>query len=127
MIDRSHPQVRYLDGRGKVSRRLRAVISSLTAELGGEEALNAGQRLLLGQLREKIAAVYAITTHIDRQASLLGEDGELIPALRRSHLAYSNSIRRDVEVLFGLKDLGPGKKTPDLAAYLAGKRKGGGE
>ncbi|MHB1011952.1 MAG: hypothetical protein ACYC37_03485 [Desulfobacteria bacterium] len=115
-----HPRQRLFDGRSAEARHLKAVLSSLVEELGGDARLTAAQHLILDQLREKISALQAITRHLDKQAALIGEDGELVPALRRSHLAYSNSIRRDIEVLFGLREK-PMKKAPDLASYLNGK------
>lgn len=115
-----HPRQRLFDGRSAEARRLKAVLSSLVEELGGDAGLTAAQRLILDQLREKISALQAITQHLDKQAALIGEDGELVPALRRSHLAYSNSIRRDMEVLFGLREK-PLKKAPSLKDFLASR------
>jgi hypothetical protein len=120
-VNMAHFRQHYFDGRTSEGRRLRAVMKGITTELGGEAALTAAQRLILDQLREKIASVHALSAHIGKQAALIGEDGELIPALRRSYLAYSNSVRRDVEVLFQLREKPTkGKKVPDLASYLQG-------
>jgi DNA-binding transcriptional ArsR family regulator len=113
----SHPRRRLLDGRSAEARRLKAVMSALVQELGGSAALTAAQQLIIGQLREKLVALSAISQHLDRQAALIGEDGLLVPALRRSHLAYSNSIRRDLEALHGLRD-GKKRAPASLADYL---------
>jgi hypothetical protein len=118
MADRyRHPRRRLLDGRSSEARRLKTVLRALVEDLGGEEGLTPAQRLILGQLREKLVALAAITMHLDKQASAIGEDGQLIPALRRSHLAYSNSVRRDIEALHGLRDTRK-KKIQSLEEYV---------
>jgi hypothetical protein len=116
-----HPRKRLLDGRSAEARRRKAVLEALVLELGGEEALAPGQRIVLGQLDMKLAAIDALRAHIEKQASLVGEDGDLLPSLRRAFLGYSNSVARDVALLHGLRD-GRKKKAPTLADYLAGKR-----
>jgi hypothetical protein len=113
-----------LDGRSAEARRTKTVLKKMVEDLGGEAGLSGAQRLVLTQLSEKIATVHVLATHIRAQAVLIGEDGELIPALRRSYLAYSNSVRRDVEVLFQLRER-PSKKAPNLAAFLKQRGNGG--
>lgn len=123
-MDMRHYRQRFLDGRSSEARRLKRVIDGLVSDLGGKENLTGAQRLILEGLREKIATVQAIGAHIDRQTALIGQDGELIPSLRRSYIAYSNSVSRDVALLHGLRGVRK-KKGPDLAAYLAGKKVNG--
>ncbi len=121
-VDRHrHPYRRLLDGRTREARRRKAIISDLTRDLGGEEALTPGQRIVIGQLDVKLATVDALRAHIEKQASLIGEDGDLVPSLRRAFLGYSNSVSRDVALLHGLTTTKK-KKAPDLAGYL--NRKG---
>lgn len=117
----AHHRMRSLDGRSAEARRTKTILKKLVEDLGGEAGLSGAQRLILTQLSEKIATVHVLSSHIRKQAALIGEDGQLIPALRRSYLAYSNSVRRDVEVLFQLRET-PSKKAPDFATYLRQKR-----
>ncbi len=72
---------------------------------------------MLLQLDVKLAALDTLRSHIEKQASLIGEDGDLLPSLRRAFLGYSNSVARDVALLHGLRDTRK-KKTPSLADYL---------
>jgi hypothetical protein len=120
----SHPRRRSLDGRSAEARRRKLVLCDLARELGGE--LTAGQRIVLLQLDVKLAALDTLRSHIEKQASLIGEDGDLLPSLRRAFLGYSNSVARDVALLHGLRD-GRKKKIPDLASYMAEKKRGEGE
>jgi hypothetical protein len=117
----SHPRRRSLDGRSAEARRRKLVLRDLALELGGD--LSAGQKIVMLQLDVKLAALDTLRSHIEKQASLIGEDGDLHPALRRAFLGYSNSVARDVALLFGLQD-GRKKKTPDLASYLAQRKQG---
>lgn len=121
-MDMAHHRRRFLDGRSTEARRLKRVIDGLVSDLGGKEGLTGAQRLILDQLREKIATVQAIAAHINQQTTLIGQDGELVPSLRRSFIAYSNSVSRDVALLFGLRETP--SKVPNFAAYLAAKREG---
>jgi hypothetical protein len=108
-----------LDGRSAEARRRKLVLGDLARELGGE--LTAGQRIVLLQLDVKLAALDTLRSHIEKQASLIGEDGDLLPSLRRAFLGYSNSVGRDLALLHGLKDA---KKRPpaSLADYLRGRK-----
>lgn len=124
-MDMAHHRRRSLDGRSAEARRTKTILKKLVEDLGGEAVLSGAQRLVLTQLSEKIATVHVLASHIRKQAVLIGEDGQLIPALRRSYLAYSNSVRRDVEILFGLRET-HSKKAPNLKDYLKQKREANG-
>jgi hypothetical protein len=116
-----HPRQRTLDGRSAEARRRKAVLSDLVQDLGGDGALTPGQQIVVAQLSVKLAALDALRLHIEKSASLIGEDGELLPSLRRTFLGYSNSVARDVALLHGLRER-PTKKAPDLAGYLSSKK-----
>jgi hypothetical protein len=118
-----HPRQRTLDGRSAEARRRKAVLADLVQDLGGGGALTPGQRIVLGQLDVKLAAIDALRLHIEKSASLIGEDGELLPSLRRTFLGYSNSVARDVALLHSLRER-PTKKAKNFAAHLQQRREG---
>jgi hypothetical protein len=101
-----HPRQRTLDGRSAEARRRKAVLADLVQDLG-----------------VKLAAIDALRLHIEKSASLIGEDGELLPSLRRTFLGYSNSVARDVALLHSLRER-PTKKAKNFAAHLQQRREG---
>ena len=115
-----HPITRRADGRRADSRRRKLVLSKLIEQLGGEDALTPAQVVLIGQVEVKLTTLDELKEHVKQRASLLDADGQLAPSLRRSYLAFANSLRRDLETLHNLR--GAKKKTPSLQDYLIGKR-----
>ena len=58
---------------------------------------------------------------IDKQPSVLTDEGELLPALKNSYLGYSESLRRDVEWLYNMAARRP-SRLMDLETYLKAKK-----
>ena len=108
---------RYLDCRGAVGQRSRKAVADLTAELGGEASISTAQRIILADLPRKLGILAAIGEFIEKQVDLVTENGDPLPPIRRSYLAFANSIRHDLALLHGLRDTRK-KKTPSLADYL---------
>jgi hypothetical protein len=91
-------------------------MDNIISDLGGQEHLNGGQRLLLETLRAKLIVVLQISDYIDKQSEIIKE-GELIPVLSRNYLAYFNSIRLTLAELYKHWDGSRPAKT--LEQYLA--------
>jgi hypothetical protein len=98
---------------------LRATIDALVEDLGGNPG--AGQLLVLARVREKLITINCIGTWIDRQASVLTDAGELLPALKNSYIQYSESLRRDAEWLYSMAARRP-SRVMDLESYLKAKQ-----
>ena len=113
-----HFRRKYSDARTVQGRALRDAIDTLVADLGGD--LGAGQLLILSRVREKLITLSCIGEWIDRQPSVLTDEGELLPALKNSYLGYSDSLRRDLEWLYSAAARRP-SKIPDLESYLRSK------
>jgi hypothetical protein len=94
---------KYSDLRTTEGQKLKAVIDSLVSDLGGPAQLNAAQNAILGALRSKFIVVFQISDYLDRQTDIIDSDGQLLACLGRNFLSYTESIRRDLEVLFGVK------------------------
>jgi hypothetical protein len=83
-------------------------MDSLVEDLGGHENLNAAQRLLLDTIQSKLIVVLQIGKYVDQQQEII-KDGELIPVLGKSYLAYLNSLRLTLGELYKSDTRGKGK------------------
>jgi hypothetical protein len=108
---------RFTDLRSREGKELAAVVRQIEDDLG---PLSAGQKVLVESLRFKLATLRAIASWVERQESVIREDGLLLPILSRNAISFSNSLRLDVFALYGLKEDKRGK-VPDLEAYLRSK------
>jgi hypothetical protein len=109
---------RYSDLRTTEGQRLKAVIDTLVADLGGPENINAGQQVILGALKAKFIVLFQISDYSDKQESIINAEGSLMNVLSRNFLAYAESIRRDLEVLYGFSRKKSGK-VPTLEELIA--------
>jgi len=73
---------------------------SIIDHLGGPEALNPFQQVIMGGLRSKLITVYLIGQYIDKRSDVIDSSGDLIPVMRKSFLQYSASITTDLEKLW---------------------------
>ena len=102
---------RYTDARTTEGRQLKSIMDSLVDDLGGHEKLNAGQRLLLDTLQSKLIVILQVGKYVDQQIDII-KDGQLLPVLGKSYLAYLNAVRLTLGELY--KDAGKGNKlTPE--------------
>ncbi len=115
----AHFRKRFSDARTVEGKWLRAVIGELRRDLG---TTSAGQEIILARLREKLSTLHAIGSYRDRQPSVLTPEGALLPCLGQNYIAYSESLRRDIDQLYSLAARKIAKAPPSLAEYLAGKR-----
>jgi len=101
-ITSKHVRKRYMDKRTREYKRLETIMQEMVCDLGGHENLSSFQRLLLDNIRSKLIIIMQISKYCDDQLSIIGPDGNLLPALRREFNTYSESLRRDIEALHGL-------------------------
>lgn len=93
-------QKRYSDLRTKQGQRLAAITKGLRDDLGGEAQLSTAQRILIGNIKSKLIVIYQISDWADKQPEIVNKvTGELLPALGRGFLAYTDSISRDLAAL----------------------------
>ena len=109
-----HVRKRYADGRTREGKALQAVIRGLASDVG---ELSAGQALILDRIREKLVVLMQIGAYVDKQPSCITPTGELLPCLGRGYTAFSEALRRDVELLYSMAARKP-SKAPDLQTYL---------
>jgi hypothetical protein len=74
-------------------------MDALIDDLGGQDSLTAGQRLLLDTIQSKLIVVLQIGKYVDEQPELI-KDGQLIPVLGKNYLAYLNSLRLALDQLY---------------------------
>ena len=110
---------RYSDKRTTEGKQLYAVVSAVTDDLGGPASLNAGQQVLIASLRGKLIVLFQISDYLDRQANIFDKEGNVLPCLRQTYLAYSESVRRTLEALYGLSNSRLRRdKVPSLSEIL---------
>lgn len=102
-----HVRRRYTDKRTTEGKQLAAIIKALVDDCGPD--LTAAQCLILDRIREKLIVLMQIGRYVDRQPSVLNEKGELLSALGKNYLAFSNALRLDLQVLYDGKQK---NKTP---------------
>jgi len=100
-------------GRGKA---LHESINNLVAHFGGPEAVSSPMQILIDSaVRPKLIVLMLVSEWVDRQAELIDSAGGIPDVLGKHYLAYTNSLRRDLETLTNLaKDAGMKAKPPKI-------------
>jgi len=103
------------ENRKYIRRYLTEVREGLIEDIGGtEEGLTTAQRVLIDRIISKLGVVRCIEEHIRENTVMTGH--ELAPSLRKSYLAYNNSIRLDLQAL-GI-DKRQADEVTDVQAYI---------
>jgi hypothetical protein len=108
-------QARYKDHRYREAKQLRAIMTALAEDFGGQGNLTEAQKLLMGNIRSKLIVLFQIGKYIEARESIINEEGELIPCLGRHYTAFAEALRRD---LLALAQLGGKPKPPNLDQYI---------
>lgn len=120
-----HFRARYSDARTVQGKALRAVLEGIVDDLGGESAVTVAQRLILARVKEKLISLDLIGKWLDHRRELLvSEAGEVPPVLRGPYLTLSDSMRKDLEVLYNLASKRPTPRELTLDEYLKKGRSG---
>lgn len=103
------------ENRKYILRYLTAAREGLVRDLGPtEEDLTTAQLILIDRVVSKLGVVRCIEEYVREHTVMVGEN--VAPALGKSYLAYSNSVRLD------LCELGMGKRAedqvPNVQAYI---------
>jgi hypothetical protein len=110
---------RFSDLRTQEGQWLKMVTTQLVDDLGGAESLNAAEQIILSAVETKLITIHLIGEYIDKQMEVVDpETKELLPVLQRSFLSYSESVRRDLEYLYGNKFGKKAKKVPTIADLI---------
>jgi len=112
---------KYTDHRYREAKQLRAIIEGIADDLGGMDNLDSGQRLLLDTVRSKLRVILEISKYADGQPQII-KDGELLPCLGKSYLAYCNSIRLALVELY--KSNSRGKRKVKTVGEIIAEYKG---
>ena len=105
---------RYSDLRTTEGQKLKSVIDSIIADIGGTASLNAFQNVIIGGLRGKFIVIFQISDYLDRQSSIIDSEGNVLACLRQTYLTYMESANRDLERLYGISRAQLRKATPKL-------------
>jgi hypothetical protein len=92
---------RYTDRRTEEGKKLQAVQDSLINSVGGPEAMNAPQALLLASVSSTLIILWEISAYLDK-GSVVDVNGELSPCLTNGFRQYSDNLRRDLLAFYGL-------------------------
>ncbi len=86
---------RRLDGRTQLARALNTARQALIQAVGGNPSPQ--QSILIDRIVRKVLVLDSIDAHVEEVGPF--ENGTLIPVLQKAYLGWSNSLRRDLEVL----------------------------
>jgi hypothetical protein len=95
-----------------------AVEQNLIDDLGGQAALTQKQRLLIDRIIEKLIFLERIGAWSLEQQSIVDSKGNLVPALGKSYVAFSNALRLDLQALYD-DDSRARKHTPTIKEIIA--------
>jgi hypothetical protein len=110
---------RYSDKRTAEGKRLHEAMELVVADLGGPAALNAAQTLVLSALRSKMICLFQIGLYIDTKSDVIDDaTGDLIPCMRKSFLAYTTSVNKDLELLYNFSGQGKRRNIPSLVDLI---------
>jgi hypothetical protein len=90
---------RSLDLRRKNDRDLIAWQKAIIDDFGGIEHLDAFQASMLDRATECLIILKCMAEHVE-QNGIVGGDGQLVPCLRNSFLAYHNSFRLTLQAIY---------------------------
>lgn len=91
---------RFPDQRTIFGRYIRNVANQIAEDLGGVANLNMKQTLLLDRVIEKLIVLERVGAWSVDQERIVNEKGELLPALGKNYLAFSNALRLDLLALY---------------------------
>jgi len=103
------------ENRKYIRQYLTEVREGLIEDIGPREIdLTTAQKVLIDRIVSKLGIVRCIEEHIRENTVMRGHD--LAPSLRKSYLAYNNSIRLDLQAL-GI-DKRQADEVTDVQAYI---------
>ncbi|MDP6178386.1 MAG: hypothetical protein QGG48_00675 [Desulfatiglandales bacterium] len=71
----------------------------------------------MSNIKSKLIVLLQISAYVDKQDSIINDQGELLPCPWRNYTTCSESLRRDLEALFYFKRDRRAKRI-DLQKYL---------
>lgn len=88
------------DKRTAFGQHIAKIEENIIADLGGQDSLTQKQRILLDRVIEKLVFLERVGAYSMSAERIVTNKGELIPALGKSYIAFSNALRRDLETLY---------------------------
>ena len=77
--------------------------------------------LIDSNIRPKLITLITISDFINKQKSLVSDDGELLPVLAKNYIAFSNALRRDLQALLEMAKTDVAKsKIPRIEDIIRG-------
>lgn len=104
-----------LDMRSEAGQAIKRLRMQLETDLGGVDTLSTQERLLVDRIVKKALIIEALETYALGRKSIFKRNGELIGALGRHYLSYTEALRRDL-LAVGLQRRA--KNVPNLQDYL---------
>jgi len=115
------------DGRSTDGKALANTMRNLVDDLGGERNLTGPMRILINSnVRPKLITLMLINNYINlKQNEILDDQGNLIPALSKSYISFSNALRLDLQALNDMAARAgkTNKNIPTIESIIAGNIK----
>ena len=68
--------------------------------------MSQGHHILLDRITEKLIFLQLISNFALNQKDIINDKGELLPCLNSNYLAFSNSLRLDIQAFYALDMIG---------------------
>lgn len=107
-----------LDMRSEAGQAIKRLRTQLETDLGGADNLSTQELLIVDRIVKKALIIEALENYALTRKSIFKRNGELIGALGRHYLSYSEALRRDLLAL-GLQRRA--KDVPNLSDYLSAR------
>jgi hypothetical protein len=115
---------KYDDLRTQRGKALKETLDALILHFGGAQGVSAPMQILIDSaVRPKLIVLMQIGNWVNRQSEerIVDKAGNVPDVLSRVYLAYTNSLRRDLESLNNMaKDAGSKIKPPSIDDIITG-------
>lgn len=107
---------RFDDKRTGQGKALHEAVNTLVAHFGGPESISSPMQIIIDSaVSPKLIVLMCISEWVNTQTSIIDSAGGIPNVLGKSYLAYTNSLRRDLESLATMsKDADNAAKPPKL-------------
>jgi hypothetical protein len=119
-VESSTVRKRFDDRRTAQGAALHETINSLLAHFGGPDNVSSPMSILIDSaVRPKLIVLMLISEWVNKQSEIVSSDGTIPNVLGANYLAYTNSLRRDLESLTNMaKDAGTKVNLPSITELI---------
>lgn len=114
-----HFRKRYSDARTREGKRLRAFMTDLVDQLGGESEIGAEERGYLDGIWTRQIIIYQIKDYLDRQPNIINGSGEVLRCIKTLQDCLKEQDKARSDMFARLEEKRKNKKPILLDEYLS--------